>query len=251
LKSWIHGFARRPALTFARRAVNFILSRSRGRRIHHEAHRLPKVLPSRPVFLVSLVGGLFLASLLAYLFLPYACLGGATRFSPGYRALAFQTLYAGQAREEVIGLIGQPLRVDRLNPVNTWIYQADDWYGSPKRVGIRSPRLRHWFTPFTDVHFDADGRVATVLGDLLEPLPPVGLTRDQVFARYGMPIFTITRPALLIHDYSEPAGSPVWKVRRVFYTLDGRVFAVQGFTRFSATRLLPSINPFLLDPPMK
>jgi hypothetical protein len=204
----------------------------------------------RSLVLVSLLGVVFIAALFANLFLPYRLAGGATRFASGYSALAFQTLHPGQSMDEVAALVGPSLRETRLPATVFDVYQEPDWYGSPKKTGIASPPDRRFSTRFTDVHYDPAGRVTGVLGTFLHPQPAVGRTRDDIEAVHGAAIYTLSRPALIVHDYSEPAAPegarpPVWKLRRVVYGEDRRVIVVQAYTHFGPTRLLFSTAPFI------
>jgi hypothetical protein len=200
---------------------------------------------------IALAGVLVLAVLvlLGFTYLPYVLRGGATRYAPDYSALAFQSLHKNQAMGEVIRRIGRPLTERRVAAVDGWIYQEPDWIGAPKRIGIPAPATRRWHTDYADVHFDAEGRVVAMLGGMFEP-SIVGWDRARLRERFGPPVYTLTRPALIVHDYSAPAATDVgaaravWKVRRVIYGADARVLAAQGFTHFREMRDIPSINPF-------
>jgi hypothetical protein len=199
-----------------------------------------RLLPSLALFGL----GFFLSALLGYLYMPYALRGGATRFAPGFSEFRFQMLRPGEPLPSVVAALGEPLAVEPLPAVDAWIYYPPDWAGAPHRTGDPFPAARRVQTEFTQFQFDADGRVDSMFGRYLEPLPPFGTPRDGILARYGIPTFRLARPPLTARDYALPAGTKVWKVRRLLFGADDRLVAPVGYTHFSAVRLLPSIGPF-------
>jgi hypothetical protein len=192
---------------------------------------------------IVLALGLIASGAVAYMRLPYLLHDGKTRFAPGFSEFRFQQLAQGQSMESVIEALGRPLRQEILPPINAWVYVPLEHFAAKRLMPIPPSRIQY-FTESTTVLFDESDRVTMTLGKLLQPPPRVGMAKDEVAARYGDYTYYVQRPTLIEHVYSEPAGSPVWKTRRVDYTQDHRLLATVGYTRFPDLRTIVSVNPF-------
>ncbi len=87
----------------------------------------------------------------------------ATTYSPGYREERFGWVCVGMTREQVVSIMGPPLRRDatsqRWSPLENWIYSEP-----PPRGTIADNYWRRW------VMFDPGerGRVAAIVSDYYE-----------------------------------------------------------------------------------
>jgi hypothetical protein len=192
---------------------------------------------------IVLALGSIASGAVAYMRLPYPMHDGKTRFAPAFSEFRFQQLAQGQSMESVLDAIGQPLRREDVPPINAWVYVPLENFAAKRLITIPKDKVQY-FTESTTILFDASDRVTMSLGDLLKPPPRVGLTKNEVYSRYGDYTYCVQRPRMIEHVYSEPAGSPTWKTRRVYYTQDRRMFATVGYTRFPDLRTTIPLNPF-------
>ena len=205
--------------------------------------------PGMTFTLVCFGAGCFLTLLLAYIHLPYRIYDGRTEFAPGYSETLFQMIHPGMTREQVRARLGEPLMIEPRPELRQWIYLPDDHALAPQRPGAAKPARRRWMSEWTAVGFGEDWRARLVVGDYLPEWSVRGRSVHEIMNRHRMPAFTLTRPAAVIESYSRPAGSGAWKVLRVWMTPVGEVMAVEAFTHYSPTRLLPSVTPFTFEIP--
>lgn len=160
--------------------------------------------------------------------LPVAVIAGGcgdrTVYGPGFTRTSYEKIRIGMPRDDVIKILGQPLRVEEYHYREKVLYmdETKPWRKGP--VFLDQDKAE-WFTLFV---FDKEGRLESHDGRYLDHEMPVpGTSMKEVVARFGEPHRVTVddrEGAMLVYATQDPRHrrSNYWSIV-VHIGADGRV----------------------------
>jgi len=149
-----------------------------------------------------------------------------TNYAVGYSEKGFRSLRSGMTAEQVLSVLGAPLWKDTQNRCDAWVYEPASVKGAgPKGEGSRRYNL---FGPFTQLDFDADGKVHQVSGEYLKERLQ-GLEKEEIIRKHGEPTKKYEWPFAVRWHYSSPGKSGTYHVRCVYLDEQNRVISTEAY----------------------
>lgn len=148
-----------------------------------------------------------------------------TLYSPSFNEESFRSIEEGMLSNEVVNLIGMPLRVDHYTVAERWLYYSSITNSTTEETGalIRSgslPRIVH------TISFDSQGIVVSQL-DVSENIE--GQDRSFILQRFGKPSVVESNMPATILNYTLGKYSGSHEVRAVLLDGKGKVSGIKAF----------------------
>jgi hypothetical protein len=167
-----------------------------------------------------------------------------TEYAPGFAESAFKSIVIGDTRRTVEARLGPPLSTATSEPSEDWIYAAPGHPGFEEDGGIKGTFSLFSFGPNGTVVSTLgqtelsrsmsgfDGRWdGGYLGGSAESLAACkGLTREQLEARFGMPLIRVANAATAWLIYSRSPHGSHYRLREIGIDAKGNVVAKRSFT---------------------
>lgn len=171
-----------------------------------------------------ILSGLLLGMLLIGLFVGlvwwigrdlYQGVADSTQYSSGYSEAAFEQVQEGMTQEEVVQLLGQPLRTHAGHPgLVRWYGPPGSWVGEDS--GLHTPEGSDG-SKAAIIRFDLSGKTASSNG----PFP--GKSAEEVRAALGEPIKEQVQRSIVYWRYSQSPSDGSYHRRWIGFDADGRV----------------------------
>ena len=146
-----------------------------------------------------------------------------TVYAPGFHEKDFQALGVGVHSNEVVNILGNPLRAEHQIYSERWLY-------SPRRLQQSAGSFVSWegTLPLGGVVLSF-GETGTVISTFGTETSFNGKSRLDVKAILGEPPKTETNAELTIFHYTEGIHSGSHDVRAVFFDKNGKVILKRAF----------------------